>query len=567
MPLKQNTIGKIMLLLLLMFGVSLVLYNYSNQASVRVIQDEIEASNLSRLSFFATQIDNMVNQLSVQTIVMSRDKSMEEWARSGSRTASFSDIQRQESVVNKLNVLSATSVWSNQMILYLPRKGLTLSSSRFGEYDPEELRQSHSEQWVYQTGDDGSSYYSKFLSNPLALQTEVILETRFSSQNIVSMLDAYKKDSKGDPFLYVGGQAFIGGTTADEKLISGVMARLEGEGRSGKGHFRTMLEGEDYIVFYTRSEALGALLADYVPLEQTLSPIVHSRNLFYAAMGFLLLMVLTVIYILHKQVNLPIRLLVRGVERLMSGQLHYRLGYQPRNEFENLFIRFNEMAEEIQRLVEKVYLENIRFRDAKLKQLQAQINPHFLYNTLFFIKNMIVMDEKQTATGMVMNLADYYRYITRMEHTFTSLAEELEMVAKYLDIQQMRSDSFHYEVDVPHEMLQLQVPRLIIQPIVENCLLHGFKAGNRYGIIQIEGRLTGEGFAITIDDNGVGMREDQLQGITDKIRRPVEVGESSFGLWNVHQRMLHQYKEGGLLFSPSPLGGLRVTIHGSEPKG
>jgi two-component system sensor histidine kinase YesM len=115
-------------------------------------------------------------------------------------------------------------------------------------------------------------------------------------------------------------------------------------------------------------------------------------------------------------------------------------------------------------------------------------------------------------------------------------------------------------MDIPESMRQLQIPRLTLQPIVENIIIHGIEKSNQYGIISITGEQQGEECQIIIDDNGNGLNDEQLASLQAKVSLPLDQ-EAGCGLWNVHQRLNYQFNENaGLLFSPSPLGGLRVTI-------
>ncbi|MNZ88742.1 Sensor histidine kinase YehU [compost metagenome] len=183
---------------------------------------------------------------------------------------------------------------------------------------------------------------------------------------------------------------------------------------------------------------------------------------------------------------------------------------------------------------------------------------------MFFIKNMIAVNNKEAATSMIMNLASYYRYVTRLEHTMTSLQEELELIEHYLVIQNLRLERFHYEIDIPDQMLTLRVPRLLIQPIVENTIIHSIEKYGRYGIIEISGERKGDDCLIIVDDNGSEIADGLIQQLQKKIDRPVEEGEG-FGLWNVHQRLRYQFgQEAGLRFAHSPLGGLRVMIRWND---
>ncbi|MBP2438859.1 two-component system sensor histidine kinase YesM [Paenibacillus sp. PvP052] len=563
---RWTTYKKIILLVLLLMIPTIILYGYSHVTSIKVIEKEIQEASLNRIFTLSSQMDNIVEQLSILSIIVSKDPAIKELNNSVSgRPDALRQLELQESLVRSLNLLSATSRWMNGITIYLPGLKQAYSNDYSGVYNPDYLLNHMTTSWKFHPTEQGDSYFTKFVLSPLIsyqnpLDAESLIEVRFSKQNIVTMLSEFKSENKGEPFLYESGSDMVTSSGANMEMVKQIAAHLDEQALDKSGHLLLTLNGEQYIVNYLQNESLKWYLVDYMPLHQILQPIFHTRNLFYFAMFLLLGLSAVVAFFLYKQVQAPIKMLLQGVQGIHRGKYSYRLNYHPKNEFEFLFYRFNEMAAEIQRLIETVYKENIRFREVKLKQLQSQINPHFLYNCLFFVKNMIAINDKSAATAMVLNLAQYYRYITKLESTMTTLEDEMKLVQSYLDIQNLRMERFHYEIDIPEEMLQSKIPRLLIQPIVENAIIHGIGNIEGYGIISIEGKVTDTEYKIMIDDNGNGLSEEKLKELLERISRPLD-GESGCGLWNVHQRLQLQFnKQEGLRFSTSPMEGLRVII-------
>ncbi len=565
---RWNTFSKMVVLIALLILPLVLIYGYSNSVSVHTVRQELQDKNLNRLSFFTSQIDNIIDQLSIMSIIVSKDPSVRKLGEADRLLESYEQVQAQEDIVQKLGLLSVTSSWKNTLIVYLPRTKQSISNDYFSSYDEEYLRAQTAKSWEYRSaggrGEEG--YFSKVQFSPLLvnrslLEADTVVEVRFSVNNMIRMLSDYKnEDRSGGSFFYRNGDDPIGELGRTQNATREISAYLD-EQELDEAGYRTIDIGEDhYLVSYVKSKSLGWYAIDYLPLKQVLKPIVKSRNLFYGALGLILLLGLIATLVLYKQLRKPIMLLVRGVQKIQTGSYSHRLSYRPKNEFEFLFVKFNEMTEQIQRLLEKVYVENIRFREAKLKHLQSQISPHFLSNCLFFAKNMIAVDDKQAATDMIMNLADYFRYITKLEHTMTTLREELGLIENYLTIQNLRIQRFHYEIDVPEAMKEQRIPRLLIQPIVENAIVHGVEKCERYGIIRIAGEERDGEYRITIDDNGQGMTEDTVRSLLKRVSRPLD-RENGCGLWNVHQRLSYQYDaNAGLTFELSPLGGLRVIV-------
>jgi two-component system sensor histidine kinase YesM len=564
---RWNTFSKLALLIVLMLLSLVLIYSYTNTVSVSVVEQSLREKNLKRLSFFATQLDNTIDRLSSSAIVVSRDPSIKELGSMEDSRDSFEQLEAEEAAIQKLSLLSATSTWTNRLTIYLPKMKRALSNDYRSIYTEEFLKRNTTTLWEYHanTSSDTGAYFSKKISNPLLvnrslLEADAVVEVRFDNSQLVRMLNEYKSDETMFPFFYRPSFDMILDSAAETGVSNEIAAYLSKQALGDSGSLNVDINYENYMVDYIRLNSLGWYVIDYTPLKQVLAPITNSRNLFYISISLMLMISIIVIVFLYRGIQQPIQVLLRGVQKIQTGSYSHRLNYTPRNEFDFLFSKFNDMAEEIQRLLEKVYIENIRFRDAQLKHLQSQINPHFFSNSMFFVKNMIAIDDKQAATKMILSLSEYFRYITKIEHTLTTVEEELRLIDNYLTIQNLRIERFHYEMDIPESMRQLQIPRLTLQPIVENIIIHGIEKSNQYGIISITGEQQGEECQIIIDDNGNGLNDEQLASLQAKVSLPLDQ-EAGCGLWNVHQRLNYQFNENaGLLFSPSPLGGLRVTI-------
>jgi two-component system sensor histidine kinase YesM len=217
-------------------------------------------------------------------------------------------------------------------------------------------------------------------------------------------------------------------------------------------------------------------------------------------------------------------------------------------------------VEQIQNLFERVYLEKIHVREARLKQLQSQINPHFFYNCFSFISSMAKLKDTQAVIAMSQNLASYYRYTTRQEKDMATLAEEIDFIRNYLEIHKLRKKRLDYVIEIPQVMNNLLIPRLLIQPLVENAVVHGVEAKAGAGLIRITGYRNGSLVCIAVEDNGKGMSEGEIVSLQQRLMQPMDE-EMGCGLWNIHQRVMLRYGEQAKLrLTRSELGGLKVSL-------
>jgi two-component system sensor histidine kinase YesM len=209
-------------------------------------------------------------------------------------------------------------------------------------------------------------------------------------------------------------------------------------------------------------------------------------------------------------------------------------------EVEALTGRFNRMMRKIGELMDHVIAEQNAQRKSELKALQNQINPHFLYNTLESIVWLIENEKNREAGEMVVALARLFRIGVSGDSETIPVRDEIEHVRNYLLIQNIRyAGSFHYEFDVEEAAQDVQTMKLVLQPIVENCIYHGLKNKIDQGLIRISVTIEGDSLCLRVSDNGYGMRQETI----DALYRSFEDGAASnnVGLKNIYQRVMIYY--------------------------
>ncbi|MGG4483139.1 sensor histidine kinase [Paenibacillus illinoisensis] len=558
---RLNVFTKITLLFVALLVLVLFLYTYSNRESVRVIEHEIQNNTMNHLSTFADSVESNIYQLSLYGMSIGQDSSIQEYQRPDYKDVPYERVKVGSAILEKMNLYNAASKWHSTITLYFPRLQKVISTDYYAyiPYAEDEFSKPLSKSWAYK-----QNQFVWYTTDPTTAidtpgKSRLITKISFPVHHLISMLDQNKLNNKGDPFMFHPEFGLISNTSGNGTLTA-IQTKLKEMTLQEKGGFTTTLDRTEYYVSYIQSGSLGWYYVDYVPMQQILGPITNSRNLFYASIAVLIAMSVVVLYVLYRSVQLPLLQLVKGTNRLSTGDFSVRLHHSSRNEFSLLFARFNIMAQRIQELIENVYEEQLRRREATLKQLQSQINPHFLYNCLFYIKNMARMKNEKAVVAMALNLGEYYRYITRSENDQATVKEELNMVKNYLEIQALRLERMHFTIDVPDDMFHKTLPRLSLQPIVENAIIHGIEPRTEDGHINITGYHTDEWCTITVEDSGLGMTENQMQELVDNLNKPLD-GNMGCGTWNVHQRLSFLYGEdAGLSYEHTPGGGVKVSI-------
>lgn len=565
---KLTTFRKIVLLLFLLLLPILVLYSVSTNTSTEVVRKQIETTNLNQLTFLMNQLDTNIEQLSMFPVLLSYDPYIREFL-DRRPPLEFDARNAEYRIIEKLSLQSVSNGWKNDLTVIIPREKRAISSNIFLLESDQDMTGPIYTRWTYSLEEAGGKterYFVHEIGEPAKAErkeaAQAVFRVRFTTANMTAMLDAYKNGKNNDPFLYVPGeQPVLNGTSSAEKaeqLIGLLEGELDKEPETGQRLVE--LGGEQHLVSYVKSRQLGWYLVDYTPYQSVITPITEQRNFFYVIIGLLLVLAVGASFLLYRNVQRPLGKLIGSVQRIKRGDYSARIDYLAKNEFDYLIFQFNEMSDQIQLLIEDVYAEKLRSREATLKQLQSQINPHFLYNSLFFIINSAEMNDRQAVVEMSQNLAEYYRYATRVENQSVALEDELELVRNYLMIQNLRMGRVQFEIDVPEKMLDLELPRLILQPIVENAIVHGVEKSPEGGMITITGKQDDRYNMIFVQDDGPGMEPHRLRDLQAELAQPMSE-EVGCGTWNVHRRLQYRFGgQSGLVFEQLPMGGLCVTI-------
>jgi len=228
-------------------------------------------------------------------------------------------------------------------------------------------------------------------------------------------------------------------------------------------------------------------------------------------------------------------------------------------ELQTLDQNFDKMAERIEGLMEKQIEDQKSLHRAELELLLAQINPHFLYNTLDSIAILAESQREDDVVTMVTSLSTFFRNSLSDGRDIIPLRAELAQATSYLEIQQIRySDIMTYQIDVPEEMLDVMVPKLVLQPLIENALYHGIKNKRGKGRIDISGEYDGKDILLHVTDNGAGIEPGHLKELQAGVLLEHHRG---LGLKNVYERIRLYCGEGYGFTFESELGkGTSVTV-------
>jgi two-component system, sensor histidine kinase YesM len=267
-----------------------------------------------------------------------------------------------------------------------------------------------------------------------------------------------------------------------------------------------------------------------------------------------------------RSISSPIRKLIKVMGDVEKGDLEIRADLGSRDEIGDLGKYFNQMLNRLNIYMEKVIEKQKQLRTTEIKMLQAQIKPHFIYNTLDVIKWSVKLGHQEETISVVTNLARLLRFSIDSAEEFLTIRSNIEFINSYLAIQRIKyNNSFEVLTDIDDSLMDYKIPRLILQPFIENSIIHGFGKTNRNdGIIKITGQfihcasseVEGNCRAIEfrISDNGIGMTEQEIEELT--FERP----ENHIGIYNVDKRIKMYFGEDFGVSINSKTQGTEVLI-------
>lgn len=410
----------------------------------------------------------------------------------------------------------------------------------------------------------GSLYY--FSVYPYIRQPEnpsdirYVVGVKFKTDYLTSLLGDSFHGSSSKALFLVSKSLVISDQVVDEDIVNSVKENIK-PGSEKISEFNYQTKYSDYFVLVKYIKPIDTYLVTYTRTNAFLNPLKHINLVFSASILIILLIGLILLILFYRNFYQNVNLLAKKFRHVEEGDYNSRIRENSDNEFNKLFKSFNHMVAQIQALFASLKVETELRQNAEVKQLQAQINPHFLYNSLFFIMSM-AKSSPEAVIKMSKHLAKYYRYMTKIESQEVTLNSELDLADHYLSIMALCKD-VDYEIHVPPKLGEHRIMPLIIQPIVENAIQHGIEELQGAHRISIEVRVQDSGALITIANDGKGLTPAEIQKLKARVERdqPPE-GSKGIGLWNINHRLKNTYGDKSELhFFTNDWDGLSVSFY------
>lgn len=337
---------------------------------------------------------------------------------------------------------------------------------------------------------------------------------------------------------------------SDQKLLTTDISHtlLYRKAQGSAGSFYDTVSGRDRLNIYSSSSKTNWKVIISIPVDELTRDVKLTRNVTFAATLIIIVLALIISIILSFALTKPLTQLIQLMKKVQNGDLDVTFRVKRRDEIGLLGHQFNRMLARIRQLIEDIYRIEEQKKEAELQALQSQINPHFIYNTLESIRMTAELNDDVEAADMISILGKLLRYSTSELIGKTTMKQELLYVRNYVELLGSRYPGrFLLEIDVPEELNEYSIIKLVFQPIIENAAYHGLDDSKPQMHLSIKCEITEHKLLFHISDDGCGMDQDTLDKLNDSLKRETPRKKSingGIGMKNVHQRVQLHYGAG-----------------------
>lgn len=328
--------------------------------------------------------------------------------------------------------------------------------------------------------------------------------------------------------------------------------------------FKASIDGKNYHVFVADFPEIDGYYLQFIPNEELFGTIGLSVQ--YSILFTVIVLFCSFVFILisFRIIHGPIKALSLGLQQIENENFSVQLNPPPFSDFQYLYDSFNHMTTRLDYLIQQELKHEILLNKAELKQLQAQINPHFLYNSFFLMNQMIAREMYDDAREISKELGTFFKYITQNYKDEVSLSDEYEHTRMYANIQARRFAGRIniYMEELPADCRMLRTPKLILQPLLENAFKYAMEEKIRDGQLRITFISAIDAVTIQVEDNGDNLSDEALRTMQNKLQSVSadRLHTDTTALLNIFQRLRLYYGRDCMSVSRSCLGGLKITI-------
>jgi two-component system sensor histidine kinase YesM len=556
-----------------LYFLSIEIYKWAIQTQ----QQDISNTMLSQVNFYVDNLEKEIQRIKLLQYYATADVNLQQLAYV---PESLDDYEKALSILQLqqyLKAIASSSSYIKTVSAYIPSIDSVVSSSSFESSIPgDEFK--ILDTYSYYSIDAQTIYWNNrlFLSVSNLSNTPIevdkvkkkpayIIGVELNLMVLGDALKQFNDYADGGALLIDNRNDFILTSTNNSEENSKMSKFVKEAAKATKNGYRKIdINGKAYWTIYTSSNYLGITLSKFIPESEVLINFKKYFNWFWIFTATSILLILLYSFSTYRLTYKPLSVLVKSFRKMERGDLNISITHKTHDEFRYLYGAFNQMVYKLGALIEQVYKQKILAQNAQLKQLQTQIIPHFLYNSYFILHRMVIDEDNENAARFSQLLGNYLKFITRNAGDEVTLEREIEHARIYTEIMGMRFGSrLKLEFErTPEECTHIKVPRLIIQPIIENALEHGLKNRANDGILIISFLKSEEALNVIVEDNGNRLSNEELKDLQQSLIEKTGIQEiETTGIQNIHSRLQYRFgNDSGLIFSRSDLGGLKAVI-------
>lgn len=540
---------------------------WMNISGLSIMKQGFANSSLSNVTFYASQLDDQIAFVRKQQLHLLNDSDLQKLSFLGEELNEYEDFQLVNRIAERLVTIQDSSDFLVNVGVYVRSLGRTISTQS-GVTKSE--------------GNYGFSITpSRSIPKPVQpfyfVDGKMLFIESGNNGNIIVYMELSVFKLKETLLNLVDYSQDAGALLADDSFAAVISVKAKGpvleQLKASKAvmesdHMRDFhmikVQNRNYMITRTNISPLGLTLYTYRNENELIEPL-QKFNIWFILFSIISAAVVILFsYSVNLMIHKPLNKLIQAFKKLEADNLIVSLrNRKPDNEFGYLYRNFDKMVEKLRQSINENYEQKIALQQSELKQLQSQINPHFLYNSFFNLYMICRSGDLESSALLAQKLGGYYQFITRSGKNSVALEEEYRHALDYCEIQSIRfSNRIHVEAsELPEAGKMVEVPRLIIQPLVENAFEHAFENGMRRGNVKVETILHDLRLSIIVEDDGNALTEESILKLRMKLDNAEHIPEKT-GLVNVCRRIQLQFgKRSGVFVSRSAWGGLRAEIN------
>ena len=550
----------IVILPIIVLGLYLYIWSYNNAS------DEISRHTENQLNMYLENLNREMAWMESQQYNLLQDNQLQSVAVTWDV---MSNVERKESMhylVDRLRAIQSTSAYIDNISIHIRSIGKTISSI----YNVQDFDDDH---YAAIYADlTGQSNLINLLNESLTLTVGnmsrdidgvpfYLIEIELDKQKLEQSLDSINLYENNGLFLLSNNNEILWQSSDASRTILFDYLNVVNSPEENGAQLIT-IDDDRYQFDQAQLKERNLTVISYLPENIVKRPLGVFKNWVWIFGAFVLMAIIVYAYSTYKLVHRPLFTLVDAFRRVESGKLDQPIEEDSSGEFGYIYDRYNKMISRLQTLIDRNYKQTLMVQKAELKQLQSQINPHFLYNSFFILNSLAQTEDIERIEQFTLMLGEYFKFITRNEENLVDLKSEVKHARMYTEIQNMRFSrrirvEFH---DLPKELEKTKVPKLIIQPIIENAYKYSLERKVEAGVLRVSFAKQEKEVHIVVEDNG-DFIDDQIINQIDKRLKDTESQQELTGLVNIHRRIVLTFGEGsGLYLSKSELNGLKVTV-------